>query len=310
MISLRQGVNEYLVYRQKLGFKLEDDKHLLFNFVCFAETKQIKHITTELAMAFATINPNGNPARWTRRLAVVRRFAVYWSATDLKTEIPKNLLCSFYKRQAPYIYTDEEITKLLECSEDCSSSIDQYAYFILFGLLVVSGMRLTEALSLNCDDVDLEKGIITIRQSKFRKSRHIPIHESTVAILKKFSNYRNRQFPHSVISRFLVNHKGAQLNACTVRKIFRNRLKKIGIAKSKKHCRSPRIMDLRHTFCVRTLIRWYKQDVSSIDSHIYLLSTYLGHVMPSNTYWYLTVTPELLKLVISRCEKNKKKGQS
>jgi integrase len=169
-------------------------------------------------------------------------------------------------------------------------------------------MRLTEALSLNCNDMDLQTGIITIRQSKFRKSRYIPIHESTVAILKKFSSYRNHRFPHPTTPRFLVNYKGHGLNGRTVRRIFHNRLKKIGIAKPKEHHRSPRIIDLRHTFAIKTLLRWYEQDEASIDSHIYLLSTYLGHVMPSSTYWYLTVTPKLLKLVRSRCEKHKRKG--
>jgi integrase/recombinase XerD len=170
-------------------------------------------------------------------------------------------------------------------------------------------MRVAEALNLECTDVDLQHGIITVRQSKFRKSRHIPIHKSTVEVLRKFSIYREQHLSHPVISRFLVNHKGNALNIWTVDWVFRKRLIQIGIAKPKEHC-NPRVVDLRHRFAVMTLLQWYKQNVVSIDTHIPLLSTYLGHVCPTGTYWYLTATPELLKFIVSRCEKYKKESKS
>lgn len=307
MKSLRQGVNEYLEYRWKLGFQLQHVKSYLLDFVSFMEKNQAKHITTELALAFSTTNPNVQSRNHTARLSAIRQFAIYWSAMDPKTEIPsKHLLPYAYNRRAPYIYTDAEIIQLLECYESNRHPMDQYSFFVIFGLLAVTGMRITEVLSLDCADVDLQNGVITIRQSKFRKSRHIPIHKSTVKALKEFSDYRNQYFVHPVSSHFFLNRKGKGLNHQIVRKVFHQRLMKIDIAKPKEHCRSPRIMDLRHSFAVKTLLRWYKQGVASIDSQIYLLSTYLGHVMPSNTYWYLTVTPELLKFVVSRCEQHAK----
>jgi integrase/recombinase XerD len=310
MKSLRQGTNEYLEYRWRLGFKLQNEKFLLASFASFMEINRAKHITIKLALAFATMNPESQPITCAKRLRAIRQFAIYWSAIDSKTEIPpKNLLSNSYRRNAPYIYTDAEIIQLLEYSEASNNTFNQHAYFVLFGLLAITGMRLAEALALNCEDVDLQNGIITIRHSKFRKSRHIPIHKSTVEVLKKFSGYRNRYFPHPVSSYFLVNYRGKQLCRRNVQYVFHDRLIETGIAKPEKHC-NPRIMDLRHTFAVKTLLRWYKRGVTSIDCHIYLLSTYLGHVKPTHTYWYLTVTPELLKLIVSRCEKHKRKRKS
>lgn len=308
MKSLRQGVNEYLEYRHRLGFKLKMTRCWLISFLSFMEINQEKHITIKRALAFATIDPESKPITYAKRLSAIRKFAIYWSATDPKTEIPpKNLLPNSYKRSLPYIYTDAEIVRLLEYREDSNNTFNQYAYFVLFGLLAVTGMRIGEALALLVEDVDLQNGIITIRESKFRKSRHIPVHKSTIKVLKKFADYRDRYFQNQVSSYFLVHHKGKKLFRSEAERIFRDRLIKTGIAKQKEHCH-PTIMSLRHSFAVKILLKWYKQDLTSIDSHIYILSTYLGHVRPSNTYWYLTATPELLKLVVARCEKHKKGG--
>ena len=311
MKSLRQGIDEYLEYRSRLGFQLTFAKNFLRNFASFMEENQIKHITTEFALAFATINTKAQSISWAKRLGIIRRFAIYWATVDTKTEIPpKNLLSSAYERRNPYIYTDEEILELLNYTDRSENPFDQYVYFILFGLLAVTGMRISEALALNYNNIDLKNGTIMICQSKFRKSRYIPIHQTTVKILKDFNEYRNHYFPHPITSKFLVNHKGVELKKRTVQDAFQRRLKKIGLTKSVEWKNKPKIMGFRHTFAINTLLRWYKQDVASINSHIPLLSTYLGHVKPSNTYWYLSATPELLKLVVSRCKKHKKENKS
>ncbi len=306
MKSIRQGVQEYLEYRWRLGFKLQSVHHLLTNFVLFMEHNRAKHITLKLAVAFATMNLNASKA-WAGRLGAIRRFAEYWSTEDPKTEIPpKKLLPGSYKRQAPYIYTDAEIVKLVECHESdfLHDRFDQYTYFVLFGLLAVTGMRVAEALTLDCEAVDVQNRIITIYQSKFRKSRYIPIHKSTAEVLKHYCKYRRRCFPDLTTPRFFIDHKGQALAERRVRHVFHARLAQIGLTRSEG--RNPRIIDLRHTFAVKTLLRWYKQGVS-VDQCIPLLATYLGHVKPTNTYWYLTATPQLLQLVVSRCKAYKKR---
>lgn len=309
MKSLRQGIMEYLEYRWRLGFKLGFVNHLLISFASFMDQNGAKHITNELAVAFATMNPEIKTATWAYRLGIIRRFAIYWSTVDCRTEVPpKNLLPNSYSRRHPYIYSDTEIIKLLTCKESDypSDRLDQYTYFVLFGLLAVTGMRFSEALTLDRKAVDIAGRIITIHQSKFRKSRYIPIHKSTEAVLKDYNNYRDHCFPSSTSSRFFIDSNGSDLPERRVRYVFDKRLKKIGIEKPWKHCK-PRILDLRHTFAIKTLLKWYHQGVVTIDCYIPLLSTYLGHVKPTNTYWYLTATPQLLKLVLSRCEKQKRR---
>ena len=308
MKSLQQGVIQYLEYRRSLGFKLQFDAHLLPDFVSFMKKNQAKHITIKLALAFATINP-GSSSSWAKRLGIIRCFAAYWSAIDPKTEVPpKNLLPHVTRRPSPYIYTDKEIIQLLICSE-CGAFDNpfvQHTYFCLFGLLAVTGMRVGEALALKCEDIDLHNGVITIHQGKFNKSRYIPIHISTMEILQRYMEHRTLYFSNCPSSYFFIDHKGNGLKDQRVRQIFHMRLKKIGLTRPKKHHRTPRIIDFRHTMAVKTLLRWYEQDVTSIDNYMPLLSTYLGHVQPSSTYWYLTATPELLKLVVSRFKKYKK----
>lgn len=312
MKSLRRGMEDYLEYRWRLGFMLHSASSLLPQFVTFMEQRGEKYITTELALMFASINPRVTSTTWASRLGIIRRFALYWSAIDPRTEIPpKNLLSHSYERRSPYIYTDAEIIKLLECPESGfhNDRFDQYVYFVLFGLLAVTGMRITEALTLNRDDVDLHNQVITVRLSKYRKSRYIPIHSSTTEVLKNFVNYRDLCFPDPTPSQFFIDRKGQALTAGRVRDVFHKRLKKIGIANLESRC-SPRIMDLRHTFAVKTLLRWYKQGVNTIDHYIPLLATYLGHHQPTDTYWYLTATPQLLKFVLLRCKNHKRRTKS
>lgn len=310
MKSLRQGVQEYLEYRWRLGFKLHRTQHLLTHFVSFMEQNRAKHITFKLALKFATMDTKA-PNAWASRLGIIRRFAEYWSTVDPKTEVPqKKLLPNSYKRQSPYIYTDTEVTKLVECSESGypNDRFDQYTYFVLFGLLAVTGMRIGEALALNCEAVNVQNKIITIYQSKFRKSRYIPIHKTTAEVLNDYSKYRNQCFPNPTTSRFFIDRTGKALAERRVRHVFHKRLTKIGLTESK-GC-NPRIISLRHTFAVKTLLRWYKQGLAPVDQCIPLLATYLGHVKPTNTYWYLTATPQLLQLVVSRCKTYNKRAES
>lgn len=312
MKTLKKGIEEYLKNRCNVGFKMQSARKLLLEFALFLKENGATSITVKLALDFATRNPETSRERWAVRLRAIRQFAKYWSTEDLRTEVPpKNALPYSYRRKAPYIYTDDEIKRLIECSESGQphNRFNQHTYFVLFGLLAVTGMRIREVLNLECNEINFKDRIITITKSKFRKTRYIPIHNSTIEVLKNYSNCRNQHFPNHKIPQFFIDHNGNALKGARVGYIFRKRKIKIGMI-SQKDRRSQRISDFRHTFAVKTLINWYKKGVNNIDSYIPLLSTYLGHVKPSNTYWYLTAIPELLNIVAARCKSNKRRSSS
>lgn len=310
MKSLQQSVNDYLNLRWNLGFKSRETASILNHFVDFMKRKKTNRISNELSLSFATMNQNCAFGTCERRLSVVRQFAMYLSGTDPKTEVPpSHLLPSIRKRRLPYIYSDLEIMKLLYCSNDGTrNKLDRYSFYTLFGLLAVTGMRLGEALRLERSDVDISNRTITIRQSKFGKSRYIPIHRTTADVLKAYSEYRASSLLEPKSSQFFINHHGFGISERTIRQIFYRRLQRIGINNKTRYPR-PRISSLRHTFAVKTLLNWYRNGVRKIDHLIPLLSTYLGHVKPTNTYWYITETPELLKFAINRL-KMRQKGRS
>jgi integrase/recombinase XerD len=269
--------------------------------------KKATYVTTKHAIAFAKLNSHASLVSWAIRLATIRRFAEYWIHTDTRTEIPTQSLGSTtYSRRAPYIYSDDEIGRILEYCKTSSSAyeIERYSYFTWYGLMAITGMRIGEVARLDRNDLNLAEGVITIRNSKFKKSRHIPLHQSTVEALAIYLNYRDYYIPKPTTLRLFIDRLGAALLVDRVRKVFRRLLSEVGIQRNSDG--RPRIMDFRHTFAVNTLIRWYRRRIN-IDQHMPLLSTYLGHVHLRHTYWYITATPELLQLVASRLEKNKRK---
>lgn len=300
MKSVKNAVEQYLNYRCSLGFTLRNDKLILKKFVSYMSTKRATYVTSELAVSFAQLNPHTSYVNWAVRLATIKRFAEYWRHVDSRTEIPVQCFgSSTYERQAPYIYSDDEVKKLLECCKKSSSAyeIERYSYFIWYGLMAVTGMRISEVERLNRADLNLAEGLITVWNSKFGKSRNIPLHSSTLQILVSYLDYLDLHIPNPKTSRLFIDRLGNPLSTDRVRKVFKRLLIEEGIPKTADG--RPKIMGLRHTFAVNTLIRWYKRRVN-IDQHIPLLSTYLGHVHLRHTYWYITVTPCLLNIIASR----------
>ena len=307
MNSLLKAAKEYLTLRRQLGFKLRNNQNVLIKFCSFLKTKKASHITGDLALEFATRNPNTSQMQWAVRLGIIRRFAQYLSVIDAQTEIPPfNILSYSYHRRKPYIYSKTEIVKLLQSSMliPYRHKLKPHTYFTLFGLLAVTGMRVAEATGLKNACVDLKKGRIEIQEGKYRKSRYLQLHASTVGILRDYAKHRDRYFPSLKSNFFFVNERGSKLFDSTVRNVFIWVSKKIGLRK-RMDSSGPRLIDLRHTFAVTTLTRWYQKGLNA-DLHIPLLSTYLGHAQPTQTYWYLTQTQDLLKLVTSRLEKYRK----
>lgn len=301
-MRLREALEEYLKVRRMFGFKLTVGS-LLQGFVAYAENEDASYITRELAVRWATQPKNCQPSQWAKRLSMVRSFARYVSATDPRTEIPpEGLLPYRFLRKNPYLYTDEEIARLIEAAKKLPSSrgLRAATYATLFGLLAVTGMRMSEPIALDRDNVDITRGILTIRRTKFGKSRIIPIHASTLEELQHYAELRDRFCPRAQTRSFFISERGTRLAGRTVRRTFVHLSREIGL-RGPDASRGPRLHDLRHGFAVETLIRWYRAGVD-VEPHLPELSTYLGHASVACTYWYITAVPELLRLATLRLE--------
>ncbi len=304
MISLRKAAENYLTMRRSLGFKLRDMGYNLHHFVSFMEQQGTSIITTELALSWAQQPQNVQHAHWAARLSFVRSFARYWSATDPRTEIPPmGLLPHRYKRVTPYIYSDDEIQQILKAAKNLppSTGLRPWTYYSLFGLLAVTGMRISEVTRLDRGDVDLDQELLTVRFSKFNKSRLIPLHPSTVEKLKLYLNRRDQLYPRAPTHRFFLSNQGTPLTECMVRWTFVKLSRQIDLRKIG-HGFGPRLHDFRHRFAVTTLLHWYQTGVD-VEQDLPVLSTYLGHAHVTDTYWYLSAIPELLALTKDRLEK-------
>jgi len=307
MSTLTTRLEEYLRLRRQLGFKLRVPGILLPSFVRFARRRGASFITTKLALEWATQPPNiGQPQR-ANRLGMVRRFAEYLSAVDPRTEVPPQKLIPYqFRRRQPYLYTDEEVLQMMEEMRQLGprGSLKGTTYATLVGLLAVTGMRVGEAIGLDRDDVDLNQAALTVRRAKGNKSRLVPLHPSTQQALERYAALRDRAFPEPVSRAFLVSESGARLLHCTVNRWFLSVCCHLGWRKPR-HRDGPRLHDLRHYFAVRTLLGWYRSN-ADVEARLPELATYLGHVHVRDSYWYLTATPELLKLATLRWERSEK----
>jgi len=282
---------------------LKDEGTALPQFLLFLENKDASFITTDLALQWATLPENVLPTHWARRLTMVRIFAKFRSAVDPRTEIPPQGLLPFrYRRKPPYIYDDGEISRLLEASSHLQSAIGLRAstYSTLFGLLAVTGMRVSEPITLNQQDVDLLRRILTVRLTKFGKSRLIPVHLSTVEKLAEYSRLRDRLFSSPRCPSFFVSEQGTRLTHWSVRWTFVKLSREIGL-RGPHDSHGPRLHDLRHTFAVKTLLRWYQTGVD-VERHMPELAAFLGHTHVNDTYWYISAVPELLRLANKRLD--------
>jgi integrase/recombinase XerD len=308
MRTPQQAVADYLSLRRGLGFKLEKHEVCLREFVSFLKKRGTSRITTQLALQFAALHRDQQPAEWAVRLSIVRGFACYHSGIDPATEIPPpGLLPNRPSRAQPYLYSEEEIRRLLTAAENLSSvcSLRPQTYYCLLGLLVVTGMRLGEVINLQLQDVDWSEGMLTIRHTKFGKSRLIPLHSSTQKILAEYANHRDRFFAGRAVQHFFVSSRGNRLDKGDIHRTFYVLSRQIGL-RAPAASRGPRLHDFRHRFAVQTLLRWYRRGEDP-ERRLPILSTYLGHSHVTDTYWYLTNTPELMAAAGKLLEKRWKR---
>jgi integrase len=290
--ALLRAVREYLTLRRALGFKLHNETWYLPDFVAFLSEHGSPVITTELVLSWAQQRSNTSPNTWAKRLSSIKGFANYMRALDPRTAVlPRDLVPWRKQRPMPHIYTEQEIAALLRASRRIRGPLLGVTYFTLIGLLAATGMRLGEALALEDRDVDWSRSVLLVRCTKFQKTRLVPVHASTLAALKRYRLSRDRIFTRHESPTFFVSSFGRRLHRSIVDRSFVRLLRRIGIVHGPG--RRPRLHDFRHTFAVTTLRDWYRAGID-VDRRLPALSTYLGHVNPSTTYWYLTATPELL----------------
>jgi integrase len=301
MGPLRQYLCDYLAVRRTLGFKLYRAEKLLEQFVTYVEARGERHLRISTCLAWATLPANTHRNWLAKRLSLVRDFARHLHAIDSANEVPPVDLLPWRRcRATPYLFSDGELVRLLAAATSLQTPYRVLTYQTLIELLAVTGMRVGEALALNRNAIDATHGVLTVWLTKFGKSRELPVHPSTVEALGRYLGHRDRPRIAARVPAVFVSCVGTRLFYSNVLRTFQRLLCRAGITRQSATCR-PRIHDLRHRFAVQTMLDTYRQG-GEAGARLAILSTYLGHVNPKATYWYLSATPELLQLAADRLE--------
>jgi integrase len=302
MTGLRESLAEYLAVRRALGYRLERTEKLLRQFLDHLDAAGADRITVEHAVAWATL-PGAGQHWHAMRLGAVRGFARYLHEVDPQVEVPAaDLLPDRARRSVPYLYTDEQILGLIDAAGTLRSAHKTATIRTLFGLLIATGMRIGEAIALDRADFDGDLGTLIVRHGKFGKSRELPLHATTTGALTGYVTRRDRPRPAGPTEALLISTVGTRLFISDVETCFRGLRARAGVLPRSAACR-PRLHDMRHSFAVRTLLDGYRTD-GDPGPRIAALSTYLGHVDPGKTYWYLQAAPELMALAGERLQRH------
>jgi integrase len=295
--TMQSFVQMYLEERRSAGFALEVPGNLLMGFACFSDQRGHRGpITEQLILDWVQgCARRATPFTWARRLQTIRPFARFCFRLDRATYIPEQRIFGPAKRRlTPHIYTDREVADLLRAAGQLTpvGTLRPATYKTFFGLIAATGLRLSEALKLQFADLDFTRGVLTVRQTKFAKSRLVPLHPSVTAALSGYATFRQTAIPANPKSHFFVGSTGNRLAKTTVQWTFQRLRKQLGW-KARGSYPSPRIHDLRHTFICKRVQLWHDRG-ADIDHAMLALATYVGHAKVSDTYWYLTGVPDLM----------------
>lgn len=309
-MNITPQLDHYLSVRRSLGYDLRTDERVLRRFARFADQEAALHVDTALFLRWDASLSGASPATRAARLGKIRLFVQWLSSIDPIHEVPpRGLLPDRYRRASPYIYSETEIASIISAAMTLPSiyGVRGLTYATLFGLIAITGLRISEALALNREDLDIESGVLRVRHGKLGKERFLPLDPTAVVELANYATERDRllgRLPEA----FFVSCKGKRLSDCNARYNFAQICQQIGMRTHQRYCRhgkGPRIHDLRHTFAVRTMINWYRAGKDPAHEMIQL-TTYLGHADPDNTYWYLQAVPELLELAMAHATSKSK----
>jgi integrase len=299
--ALSDAADDYLRLRRALGHDLADAHRLLPRFVAYLDAIAAPTVTIETALAWAQ-QPESDPASsvWPRRMTVARGFARHMAGIDARTEIPPpGLLPSRQRWRPPFIYSSADLAALMTRARSVRWRLPAATHETLIGLLAATGMRIGEAIRLDRADIDWTAGVLAIRDSKFGKSRQVPVLACTLAALERYAQIRDQLCATPATPSFFISLRGTRIIYPVVQQVFRRLCDTAGVGAAA--ATRPRIHDLRHTFAVRTLLQWYRAG-EDVEARLPTLSVYLGHRDPRSTYWYLSAAPELLALAAGRLE--------
>ena len=301
MSPLRQALTDYLSMRRSLGYKLVRAEKLLNQFITYLDEHGAETVTVDHALSWARLPHSADSNWWAHRLGVVRGFATYLHTVEPVTQVPaRDMLPARKQRSSPYLYSDDDICALIAAAVGLRFALRVATYQTLIGLLAVTGMRVGEAIHLDRQDVDLGAGVLVVRGAKHNKTRELALHPTTVAALGRYLTRRDEHTRSAASPAVFISPAGTRLLYCNVHSTFQRLVRHVGLAPRSGSCR-PRIHDMRHSFAVNTLLDAYREGVDAAH-RLTLLSTYLGHVDPAGTYWYLSAAPELLSLAADRLE--------
>jgi integrase/recombinase XerD len=301
MKIISKGIQEYIQLKKSYGLKYQEGASTLLSFSNYCSKNKYKNITVNIILEWVQTYPNASRNNISKKLMILRGFTSYWKVFNDKTEIPPKDLFRYQKiRINPHIYSGSEVRKILSTSKKLgaepgqSNPIRPYTFKTIFGLLASSGLRRNEAINLKRKDVDFINGTLMIEMTKFRKSRLIPVHPSTLKKLKAYAKFRDEVIKKTKCDNFFIMNRGQAVDGDSIYYAFVHVCKMAGIRPTLEGTGYPRIHDLRHTFVVRAILGWLR-DGQNIHSMMPALSTYIGHAEPADTYWYLTGVPELMR---------------
>ena len=296
MSPVRAAADRYLELRRALGFKLQRAGWLLPDFARYLDRQRARFITIQRALDWAQQPVDGHPAWWAERLSIVRGFAQHLHAEDPRHQVPPaHLMSRPVRRAVPVLFSARDVAALLRAARRVRSRWSAATHEMLWGLLAATGMRVGEAIHLDREDVDWKQQLLVVRHSKFDKSREVVLHASVMAALRRYARFREQRCPRPRSPAFFVSRRGTRLIYNNVHRTFHLIARRAGLRGGRPH-------DLRHSFAVATLLRWYRAGLD-IDVWMPRLSTYLGHVAPESTYWYLTASPELMAIARRKLER-------
>ena len=310
MTDLRQAVDDYLRLRRSLGHQMNEAAYLLADFAAFLHDRGEQTVTIAAALDWVkTREPGVITTVSPRRITAVRGFARYLSGTDPATEVPPLGLVPYHQRRSQiFLYSDADISAIMAAAkETIPQPLRAATYHCLIGLLAAAGLRIGEAIKLDRDDIDWTESVLHIRETKFGKSRLVPLHDSVMNALREYDTLREQLMPRAKDPSFFVSLTAKRLIYAVVCPTFRTLVDAAGVGLDAPH--PPRLHELRHTFAVRTLLHWYRTE-GNVQAKIPSLSTYMGHREPACTYWYLSAAPELLALAAARRDDTRKAARS